>query len=53
MRRTPLLIVSPLSAYADGVRSAFQLPEMSDEQFAADARLVERGLRTLKTGLEQ
>jgi hypothetical protein len=34
-------------------RTLFQLPEMSDEQFAEDARMVERDLRALKTVLEQ
>jgi hypothetical protein len=34
------------------VFTLFQLPEMSDEQFAEDTAMVERDLKTLKNVLE-
>jgi hypothetical protein len=51
-------ILVPMRVVANGSGSEvlftlFQLPEMSEEQFAEDVRLVERDLRTLKEVLER
>jgi len=48
----------PMRVVPNGSGSAvlvtlFRLPDMSDEQYAEDARLVERDLETLKTVLER
>lgn len=50
-------ILNPMRAVANGEGSEvlftlFQLPGMSDEQFAKDAGMVEADLLTLKTVLE-
>jgi hypothetical protein len=52
-----MVIYNPLRVFpnADGTEVVFTLyrqPEMSDQQFADDARMVEEDLRTLKTLLE-
>ena len=53
-----LEILNPMRVVPNGSGSEvlftlFQLPNMSDERFAEDARLVERDLRTLKDVLER
>ena len=53
-----LQILNPMRVVANGSGSEvlftlFQSPNMSEEKFAEDARLVERDLRTLKTILEE
>jgi hypothetical protein len=50
-------ILNPMRVVANGEGSEvmftlFQLPDMSDEQFAKDAGMVEADLRTLKAVLE-
>lgn len=50
-------ILNPMRVVPNGTGSEviftlFQLPEMSDQQFAEDAGMVERDLRTLKSVLE-
>ena len=50
-------ILNPMRVVANGEGSEimfmlFQLPEMTDEQFAKDARMVEADLQTLKTVME-
>lgn len=50
-------IINPMRVVPNGAGSEvlftlFQLPGMSDDQFAADAGMVERDLRTLKSVLE-
>jgi hypothetical protein len=52
-----LQILNPMRVVPNGsgsevVFTLFQLPNMSEETFAEDARLVERDLRTLKNVLE-
>lgn len=52
-----LEISVPMRVIPNGCGSAviftvFQLPDMSDEKFAEDIKLVERDLKTLKTLLE-
>ncbi len=52
-----LEILNPMRVVLNGSGSEvlftlFQLPNMSEERFAEDARLVERDLRTLKNVLE-
>lgn len=51
-------IYIPIRVLASGdgselIFTLFQLPEMSDEKYAEDARLVEQDLRTLKGILER
>lgn len=53
-----LEILVPMRVVANGSGSEvlftlFQLPDMSEEKFAEDVRLVERDLRTLKDILER
>lgn len=50
-------ILNPMRVVANGEGSEvmftlFQLPEMSDEQFAKDSQMVEVDLRTLKSVME-
>ncbi len=50
-------IVNPMRVIPNGsgsevIFTLFQLPNMSDEKYAKDVRLVERDLRTLKNILE-
>lgn len=45
--------VAPNGPGCEVVFTLFRLPDMSDLQFAEDARLVERDLRTLKCVLEE
>jgi len=50
-------VLNPMRVVANGDGSEvmftlFQLPGMSEEQFATDAGMVEADLRTLKTVLE-
>ena len=53
-----LEILNPMRVVPNGsgsevVFTLFQLPNMSDERYAEDVRLVERDLRTLKNILEE
>lgn len=47
----PMRVV-PNGSGSEVLFTLFQLPEMSEERYAEDARLVERDLRTLKSVLE-
>jgi len=47
----PLRVLSNGSG-SEVIFTLFRLPDMSDEQYTEDARLVEQDLRTLKTVLE-
>ncbi len=47
----PMRVV-PNGSGSEVIFTLFQLPNMSEEKFAEDARLVERDLRTLKNVLE-
>jgi hypothetical protein len=44
--------VLPNGSGSEVIFTLFQLPDMSDEQFAEDVGMVERDLKTLKKGLE-
>lgn len=48
----PMRVV-PNGSGSEVLLTVFRLPDMSDEQFAEDLRLVERDLATLKRVLEQ
>ncbi len=50
--RSPMRVV-PNGDGSEVTFILFQLPEMSDEQFAEDAGMIERDLETLKRILEQ
>ena len=45
--------VVPNGSGSEVIFTLFKTPEMSDKQFAEDAGLVERDLRTLKSVLER
>jgi hypothetical protein len=44
--------VLPIGSGSEVIFTLFQVPDMSDEQYAEDAELVERDLQTLKSTLE-
>ena len=58
VKRAPgVEVYVPMRALSNGsgsqvIFTLFRLPDMSDEKYAEDARLVERDLRTLKSILE-